>query len=226
MSVVSNRHNVNLFVAGKSQALANQRLAKIGYKKTKECPNPLASVCVSVPVVETIFTLPEHKALNPHIVAVIEKAQDGIIRKLYEAAPAAFVGSSVSDDDLTIAKCVEYLEDEETGGRMTIEKLALWFDASLAETLVEFLKVHAANQFTGDDLTKAVAGSLKGYKEMITGLSGGKTHYDAVQRKKLFTILALTSEGDETADKLGKRLEAMAVKDEKMAALVGMIDFD
>ena len=52
MSNISNRHTVNPFISGKSEALVQQRLCKVGYKKTKDCPNPLPSICVSVPHVD------------------------------------------------------------------------------------------------------------------------------------------------------------------------------
>lgn len=220
---ISNRHSVRAFVAGESKALEGQRLAKVGFKKSKDNPNPLKSVCVSLPMIEQPFTAEQLERLNPHIVALVEKAQDGIIRQMYESNPELL---SVADEDLTIEKCVEFLELEETGGRLTIEKLAAWFDSALNAKLAEFLRVQGAKKLSGAELDKAVTQSLNAYKGMITAISGGKTHYDAKQRDKLMTILAMTEDGDEMAEKIVGRIEKMAEKDQKIAASLGLIDFE
>ncbi len=220
---IGNRHTVRPFIAGESKAMDGQRLAKIGFKKSKDNPNPLKSVCVSLPMIEQPFTEEQLEALNPHIVAMLEKAQDGIIRGMYEANPEIL---SVGDDELTVEKCIEFLELEETGGRLTIEKLAQWFDSALSAKLAEFLRVQGGKKLSGEALDKAVVQSLNAYKGMITAISGGKTHYDAKQRDKLMTILAMTEDGDEMAEKIVGRIETMAKKDEKIAASLGLIDFE
>lgn len=221
---ISNRHTVSAFVAGTSKAMEGQRLAKVGYKKTKDNPNPLKSVCVSVPKIETPFTTEQIDKLQNHIVAMVEKAQDGIIRGLYEANPEL---RSVGDEEITIDKCIEFLEMEETGGRLTIEKINAWFvDSGLSEKLTEFLRLNGAKKLQGEALDKAMVQSLAGYKGMIAGLSGGKTHYDAKQREKLQVVLAMTEDGDEMAEKLNARIEAMAKKDSDIAASLGLIDFE
>ena len=124
---ISNRHTVLPFVAGTSKALTDQRLSRIGFKKTKENPNPLKSVCVSVPMV-TEFTEEQLDKLLPHLVNVVTGAQDGIIRTAYETDPSIM---SIGDDDISIDACIEYLETVETGGRLTIESLNEWFVLSL-----------------------------------------------------------------------------------------------
>lgn len=220
---IGNRHSVRAFIAGESKAMEGQRLAKVGFKKSKDNPNPLKSVCVSLPMIEQPFTAEQLEALNPHIVAMLEKAQDGIIRGMYESNPEIL---SVGDEELSIEKCIEFLEMEETGGRLTIEKLAQWFDLALSAKLAEFLRVQGGKKLSGEALDKAVAQSLNAYKGMITAISGGKTHYDAKQRDKLMTILAMTEDGDEMAEKIVGRIETMAKKDEKIAASLGLIDFE
>ena len=222
---ISNRHTVLPFVAGTSKALTNQRLAKIGYKLTEkmkaEGKTALKSVCVSVPVISEIDES-QLDRLMPHIVAVLNGAQDGIIRNMYEADPSIM---SIGDDDISLDACIEYLETVETGGRLTIESLTEWFVLSLETKLEEFLTMHGRKSLDGDKLTHAVNQSLAGYKGMITAMAGGKTHYDVSQRAKLTTVLAMTEDGDDVAERLHARLTAMAKKDEKVAASLGLIDF-
>jgi hypothetical protein len=219
---ISNRHTVVPFVAGTSKAMTDQRLAKIGFKKTKENPNPLKSVCISVPAITEISET-QLDALMPHIVQMLEKAQDGLIRSAYEKDPSIM---SVGDENIDIDACIEYLEAEETGGRMTIESLTEWFVLALANPLTEFLTMHGRKSLDGAALEKAVTQSLNGYKGMITAMAGGKTHYGASQRAKLETVLALTSDDDEISEKLMNKLVSMAKKDEKMCADLGLISFE
>lgn len=218
---ISNRHTVLPFVAGTSKALTDQRLARVGYKKTKDNSNPLKSVCVSVPAITEIDET-QLDRLMPHIVSLLNGAQDGIIRGLYESDPSIM---SIGDDDISIDACIEYLETVETGGRLTIESLTEWFVLSLNDKLTEFLTMHGAKSLSGDKLEHAVTQSLAGYKGMITAMAGGKTHYDATQRAKLTTVLAMTEDGDEVAEKLMARLVSMEKKDVKIAASLGLIDF-
>jgi hypothetical protein len=225
MSNVSNRHNVNPFVSGKSAALAGQRLAKIGYKTTEKTPARFASVCVSVPLVDTPFTDAQIKALNPHIVALIEKTQDSIIRELYETSEGKL--STVGDEAISVDACISWLEQEETGGRMTIEKIRAWYSESLEGKLKEFLRGFAARTITDPEmLTKAVNQTANGYRDMLAALSGGKTSYNATQREKLIKVLALTEEGDDIAEKMVKRLDAMEKKEREEMLSVGMIAFE
>lgn len=222
---ISNRHTVLPFVAGTSKALTDQRLAKVGYKLTEkmkaEGMTALKSVCVSVPMV-TEFTEEQLDRLLPHLVNVVTGAQDGIIRGLYESDPSIM---SIGDDDISIDACIEYLETVETGGRLTIESLTEWFVLSLNDKLTEFLTMHGAKSLSGEKLAHAVTQSLAGYKGTITAMAGGKTHYDANQRAKLTTVLAMTEDGDEVAEKLMARLVSMEKKDVKIAASLGLIDF-
>jgi hypothetical protein len=160
--------------------------------------------------------------LMPHIVGMLEKAQDGLIRKAYETDPSIM---SVGDDDISIDACIAFMEEEETGGRLTIESLTEWFTLGLADKLTEFLTMHGAKSLSGEKLAHAVTQSLAGYKGMITAMAGGKTHYDATQRAKLTTVLAMTEDGDEVAERLMARLVSMEKKDVKIAASLGLIDF-
>lgn len=219
---ISNRHTVLPFIAGTSKALTDQRLAKVGFKKTKENPNPLKSVCVSIPQI-TEFTEEQLDRLLPHLVNVINGAQDGIIRKMYESDPSIM---SVGDDDISIDACIMFLETEESGGRLTIESLNEWFVLSLQDKLTEFLRMHGSKSLDGAALDKAVTQSLAGYKGMISAMAGGKTHYTHEQRTKLETILSMTDEGDDVAERLMKRIEMMGQKDSKMAASLGLISFE
>src|SRR5438874_354432 len=79
---ISNRHPVNPFIAGKSAPMSDQRLAKVGYKNSKNSPARFPSICASVPYI-TEFTEDQFERLQPYIVNLLENAQDGILKSLY-----------------------------------------------------------------------------------------------------------------------------------------------
>lgn len=82
---ITNRHSVVPFTAGESKPMTGQRLAKVGYKSTKKNPARFKSVCVSVPEIPENNIRSELDRLIPHVRTMLENAQDGIIRSLYES---------------------------------------------------------------------------------------------------------------------------------------------
>ncbi len=85
MSNVSNVHDVIPFVAGKSAALSDQRLAKVGYKSSAKNPAKFPSVAVSVPFLSDDSLRENMDSLLPYIKGMMEKTQDDVIRSLYES---------------------------------------------------------------------------------------------------------------------------------------------
>ena len=136
MSNISNRHNVLAFVAGKSEPLSGQRLAKVGYKKTKDVPNPPQSICVSIPQFTNEQILARAADFLPVIREAIHGLQDGIIRSLYESRNHSITEfSSVSDDEISLDACIAFAESERNGGRITAEFLKSWFAKEMGDSL-------------------------------------------------------------------------------------------
>lgn len=217
MSNISNRHNVNPFVAGKSQPLTGQRLAKVGYKSTKKNPAKFTSICVSVPQIELND---EHfTAFRGNFEAIIKdalsNAQDGIIRALYESSQGKL--SSVSDDELSVNACLAFIEAERDGGRLTKEFLSNWFNENMRDNLM----IAIAEKLGTEDLEHVkVQQAVKAYHDMIASLSGGKTFYTPEQCKSLLRAVELSSVDDETSAKITARLEKMMNPTEKIEDLL------
>lgn len=215
MSAFDGQHLVGKFVAGKSQALTGQRLCKVGYKETKKTKKVADSVCVSVPVIteEQIVDAPI-TALIPHIRGMLEKAQDGIVRAMYESSE--FKLTAVSDADLSIAKCIDWLEQEETGGRLTVEAIKEWFKQSMLVNVQAFAELKLTGKFAGDELSVKVKQVCNQYEGMFTAISGGKTQYTNAQIDFLEGALGMLEDGeDEMAEKLIGRMSKMREKNEQ-----------
>lgn len=211
MSNVSIAHTVTKFDAKKSQALSGQRLAKCRYKTTEKQAARFASVCVSVPFISTDSLDSETVTrLVPHIRAMLESAQDGVIRSLYESSEGTL--ELVTDTDISIDACIKYLEAESEGGRLTKEFIESWFDSSVADYLYALMveKLGYSDVLTAEQ-DATVKKHMNGYKGLYSSLAGGKTMLQPNQIASLAKVLELV-DTDDTSVKLVARLNAMLSK--------------
>ena len=207
MSNVSNRHTVQLFEAGKSEALTGQRLAKVGYKSGKNAPAKFPSICVSVPVVDTDDVKGNINRLMPYIKEMVSNAQDGIIRSLYESSQGAL--SNVSDDDISVNSVINFLEAEQSGGRLTKEFLENWFDSQVKTNLTVVIADKLGFDLSTTEQEEICEKHVKVYRDLISSLSGGKTVLTHVQMNGVERALEVSSVDDEVKDKLINRIKKM-----------------
>lgn len=214
---ISNRHSVNPFKAGKSAPLNGQRLIKVGYKKTKDIPNPLPSVCVSVPFLDT-ESIDDNsmERLTPHILNFLQDTQDKIIRSLYESSDGALL--SVADHEISVSQCINFLEAENDGGRLKKEFLQTWFNENVKDNLTVLIAEKLGTENIEDE---RIAKTVKVYCELISGLAGGKTLYVEQQIKAVRIALKVISEDDDISEKLELRLKSMEKKPDLSALILG-----
>lgn len=210
MSTISNRHNVVPFVAGTSAPLTGQRLAKVGYKKTTAMPNPPASVCASVPPLNTQDVEYRIDRLMPYIKGMLESAQDGILRSLYESSDYGL--SSVSDDDLSVDACISFLAAEAAGDRLKKDAILQWFDSEVAENLTILVAEKLGFTEMNTETEKTVAKHVGIYRDLIGMLAGGKTILEPKQIRGCRTAIGLAATSDRISARLNDRLTAMENK--------------
>lgn len=209
----SNRHQVVPFVAGKTAPFTGQRLAKVGYKSTEKNPAKFPSVAVSVPQIALTDVEQNYKALLPHISTMLENAQDGLIRSLYEAKDGSL--EAVSDDDISVPAIIAWMEAEATGDRLTKDAIVAWFDRVMADPIyvliAEKLGFAPENGVPNQEQDAVIRKHVKVYKDVFSMLAGGKTILQEKQIKGCKTALALV-EDDSVSVKLNARLTAMEKK--------------
>ncbi len=218
MSNVSSVHDLKPFKAG-DKALSGQRLAKIGYKKTKNQTNPLQSVAVSVPFIQVESITTNVQRLLPHICTMLENAQDGIIRGLYESSQGNL--KIIQDSEISVEACIGFLEAEAAGNRLTSEAVEKWFDAELADNvfamLAQKLGFLALDSTADATLTDAqeltVSKHVKIYRDVLASLAGGKTMLAEKQIRGCRNALALAPDADDPmVSRLSSRLDTMERK--------------
>ena len=211
MSVIGNRHNLAAFTAGTSKAQSGQRLAKVGYKQTAAMSAKgeiaPASVCASVPMIAMADIEQHITRLLPYIGAMLESAQDGIIRSLYESS--GYVMGSVSDDDISVSACISYLAAEAAGDRLNKDAIGVWFDSEISENLTVFVAEKLGFSELTPDALKTCAKHVGIYRDLIGSLAGGKTILTPQQINGCKKAIALCASADRIAQRLNDRLVAM-----------------
>jgi hypothetical protein len=218
MSNVSTAHTVSLFDAKKSQALTGQRLAKIGYKSSKQKPAKFPSVCASVPVIGSESIIGSIDSLVPYIRNYLEGVQDSILRANYESSDGQL--SLVTDQDISIDSCVKFLAAESTGGRLTKEFLVSWFGDVVQESVELLVAEKLGYVGSGDEgtielteeQTVIIGKHVNAYRDLVSSLAGGKTFLQEKQIVSLKNVLSVCEE-DDTNKKLVARLDGMLVRE-------------
>lgn len=210
MSVIGNRHNLALFTAGESKPQSGQRLAKIGYKKTAANPNPLPSVCASVPHLDPASITSNITRLLPYICNMLEDAQDGIIRSMYESAHGAMI--AISDDDISVDQCVAFLAAEAAGDRLSKDAVLAWFDASISENLAVMIAEKLGFTDMGPDEMQTINKHVSIYRDVIGMLASGKTTLAQKQINGCRSALRLAATDDKICRRLSERLDIMEKK--------------
>lgn len=207
MSNISNQHTVIPFVAGETRPLTGQRLAKVGYKKTKDQPNPPKSIAVSLPVLtDEDITTNIHKIL-PLIREACENVQDKIIRSLYESREYNL--DRVSDDEIGFDQIAAFVTAEQSGGRLTKEYLESWFESNLRDNLTVVIADKLGFDELNEPQLEVVEKHLAGYKGLIASLGGNKTMLSVQQIKGLRRAFEVTAVDDEVVTKLLNKLQVM-----------------
>lgn len=218
MSNVSNIHDLRAFKAG-DKALSEQRLAKVGYKSSKKNPAKYPSVAVSVPKIDPVAVEMNVQALMPYIVNMLENAQDGVIRSLYESSDG--MRTHVSDEEISIPACIGFMEAEMTGARLTGKMIEEWFDKELAENLSVVIGEKLGFTDPSPAQLKEIEKHTKTYRSVMAMLAGGKTFLAEKQIQGCRSALALIAEDDEMSARLNARLDSMEKK-EKIEELLDL----
>ncbi len=174
---------------------------------TKTGETAPASVCASVPQVNVDDVRAKIDRLLPYIGTMIENAQDGIIRSLYESAGHTLI--SVDDADISVSACISYLAAEAAGDRLKKDVIEQWFDSEVAENLKTFLAEKLGfTELTADNM-RVVDKHVSLFRQVIGSLAGGKTILETRQINSCKKAIQLAATADRIAQRLTDRLIAM-----------------
>lgn len=207
---ISNRHAIVPFISGKSTAMENQRLAKVGYKSTKSTPAKFPSVCASVPMI----ALPEDLSIfSSLITARLEEIQDQVIKSLYESRNGKL--TEVSDEEIGIDSCLSFLAAQSSGDRISVELITKWFEGNVSENLLAaFAEKFGYGEENGEVTEEQYATlekHVKVYKDICCMLAGKMVNLIPAQIKAIRRSFDLSEAGENDAvqRKLEEKLESL-----------------
>lgn len=210
---ISNRHPLNLFISGESKPMHGQRLLKIGFKGEKKL---FDSRCASVPTIAD-KVLEELKndplKFSDILTEVMENAQDAVAKNLFLSSGGTL--TEISDDDISVAACIAYLESVGTGGRLTKETLNIWFDESMKENLSIVLAEKLSLEL--EDLR--ISQALAAYKGLFAECAAPKISLSQVQIDNLKKAIVYCSE-DKISGKILSRFAALEKEQKELVELV------
>jgi len=221
MSNVSNRHAVVPFVAGTSKPFADQRLARAGFKLTEKMKAAgkvaLPSVCASVPMLDSGAVSVMIAELMPHIVAMLEKAQDDILRTKYETSSGQC--AELTDEEISIPACLAYMNAESAGSRLSGELIGTWFDTALTDSITVLIADKLGFDLSTPEQEVTVAKHVKNHRDVLGMLAGKNVILAPRQIKAIQTMLELAEE-DTMHGRLSVRLAALTAAAKEQEFLI------
>lgn len=186
MSIAGTNHVVNK-LEKTSKAMEGQRLARVIAKKNKngeyESEHLRESKCVSVPVIKAEFTNEQLVQLSPHITGMLMNAQDELIREKILQGGC----TSVNEEEITIGKCIQFLDESAKGNRVTNEYMVKWFTDTYYEPALEFIA--ALCKFDVESLTAdqgtVIETKVNVLASMFAGYASGKYSPDIPKCKAM-----------------------------------------
>lgn len=216
MSNIDTRHNIHPFISGSSAPLTGQRMCKIGYKSTKKQVAKYKNHFASIPGLTLDAVKERADNLAIFLIPVLESAQDGIVKSLFESSGGLL--TSVSDSEISIDSCIAYLH-----AQMADEKqlFGAWFDSDIADSLLPTIasKLGYLGELT-DEQEVRIGCVLEQYKELIQRLANPKDMIEKGQKKLIRKLIELS--GCEESFALGKVIGKLDTLDRKpdMSALL------
>lgn len=215
MSTLFNVHTITSYVAGKTKALEGQRLSKVTYKTDKETGLKPESRSVSIPAIVWSDVESYVPTIKDHILGLVLKAQDGIVRSLVESGK-----DSITSESISVSAIIAAMLEESSGGRLTGETIREWFQESIKDNL---LIAFASKLGIPDDTAPTAEQSgklekiLKGYEDSFAKLASGAASFNDVQKSNLIKAIQLSgAEDDALASKFITRLSKVSDDDALM----------
>ena len=225
MSIIDNAaHSVVSYDPKSSKPFSGQRLSKVQYKTVTDKSSELygikrPSMCVSIPIISTEAVVTNITALAPHVIGYLHGVQDKMIKEMIENGQ-----KSITNESISIAGILDWLEVNNESGRITKETVGNWFDETISENLAVVLADKmGVSEVPTDAESNQIMKAVSAFKEKIASLAGGKTSYEPKVAESLKKCLALAEEGDALKDRFVARLDKMIKEANEGMALVDLL---
>lgn len=231
MSNVSTTHNIAKLDKS-SKALTGQRMSRViakaaskaadGWIKTEAGyyhPNLTESKFVSLPRLNAAdITSEQLTKMMPHIIGILEGAQDSIIKdRILDAAV-----TSINDSEIGVDSCIAHLDSNSGSDRITSEYLVEWFSDTYklqaAEYIGAAMKFGEMDGWTEDQAT-VVEQKINVLAGMFAGYAGARYSPDIPRCKAMLKFAEFVGADNHDARMTAYVTKTARIKAEKEAEL-------
>jgi hypothetical protein len=212
MSVVSNVHTSEVYNAKTSKPFDGQRLVVTIAKKDAQGnygPNLQQTQCTSIPVLQNSEIDFTQLSVQNACVDYFQSVQNQIINARIKDGQ-----KSVRTEDITTDKIIDFLNAESTGNAWTTERIASWFDETIAEFIAEKLMEK------GFDDSK-LEQSLNAYKKLISETFSSKSVIPRMKAQAIDKAFKLVDSPDSTLTRFQARIDKV-LTEVSMDELLGL----
>jgi hypothetical protein len=209
MSVISNIHTFTKLDKN-SKALTGQRLVKLIAKGENKSINLQESLAVSIPVVTQEQVAEYIDRLLPHVVGMVQDAQDKIAREFRIEHGREELPQDVIDLD----KVVVWLDENAAGDRVTSEYLSSWFKDEYEDAAHQYI-AHVMNlDIVNGEVPPVVQVKCNVLREMFTGFSSPKYSPNIPKLKAMIRFADSISDLDARMSAMVNKAKIMLAKKE------------
>ena len=192
MSIVSNTTHDFIKLDKDAKPMAGQRLIRLIAKGENKHPNLSESLCVSVPRVTQDEVADCIDRLLPHVVGMVQDAQDKIVREWrIEHGRDDLDGSVLSMDSV-----IEFLDANAAGDRMSTEYLQQWFMEEYRDAALGYICNAMSLDMTPDNVPEVAMQKCNILRDMFAGFSSPKYSPPIPKLKAMIAFAGSVSELD------------------------------
>lgn len=207
MSIVSATTHDFVKLTKDAKPMMGQRLIRLIAKGENKHPNLSESLAVSVPRVSQDQVADVIDRLLPHIVGMVQDAQDKIVREWRIEHGRDDLDGSV----LSMESVIEYLDATAAGDRMSTEYLQAWFTDEYKSAAMDYIANAMKLDVVNGEYPEVVGQKFAILRDMFAGFSSPKY---SPPIPKLKAMIAFAS----SVDELEGRMTAMLTKAKVMLA--------
>lgn len=192
MSIVSKTTHDFIALTKDAKPLMGQRLIRLIAKGENKHPNLSSSLAVSVPRVTQDEVADCIDRLLPHIVGMVQDAQDKIVREWrIEHGRDDLDGSILSMDSV-----IEFLDANAAGDRMSTEYLQQWFMEEYQDAALGYICNAMQLDMTPDNVPEVAIQKCNILRDMFAGFSSPKYSPPIPKLKAMIAFAGSVSELD------------------------------
>ena len=210
MSVISNVHSFVKLDKDAKPAMG-QRLVRLIAKGAAKHHNLSESLAVSIPRVTQDDVADCIDRLLPHVVGMVQDAQDKMIREIRIESGR----DEIHDDQISMSEVIAFLDATAAGDRVSSEYLEQWFAEEYRDVAIRYIAdAIGADLNASGDVPEAVTQKYNVLASMFAGWSSNKYSPNIPKLKAMIRFSESVSECDSRMAAMIAKCRAMLVKKE------------